>query len=36
MAQQNTRLGIVLMICTTFVFAVQDGIPAISRANTTC
>ncbi|WP_290684805.1 MULTISPECIES: DMT family transporter [unclassified Haematobacter] len=26
MAQQNTRLGIVLMICTTFVFAVQDGI----------
>lgn len=26
MAQQNTRLGIILMIFTTFVFAMQDGI----------
>lgn len=26
MAQQNTRLGILLMIFTTFVFAMQDGI----------
>ena len=26
MTEQNTRLGILLMICTTFVFAVQDGI----------
>jgi len=26
MAQQNTRLGIILMILTTFVFAMQDGI----------
>ena len=26
MAEQNTRLGIILMVCTTFVFAVQDGI----------
>ncbi|MEM9249889.1 MAG: DMT family transporter [Pseudomonadota bacterium] len=26
MAEQNTRLGILLMIATTFVFAMQDGI----------
>ncbi|WP_375689100.1 DMT family transporter [Pseudooceanicola sp. LIPI14-2-Ac024] len=26
MTEQNTRLGILLMIATTFVFAVQDGI----------
>jgi len=26
MTQQNTRLGIALMVATTFVFAVQDGI----------
>ena len=26
MTEQNTRLGIILMVCTTFVFAVQDGI----------
>ncbi len=26
MGQQNTRLGILLMIATTFVFAMQDGI----------
>jgi len=26
MAQSNTRLGIILMIATTFVFAMQDGI----------
>lgn len=26
MSDQNTRLGIVLMVATTFVFAVQDGI----------
>ncbi|PIE14033.1 MAG: EamA family transporter [Rhodobacterales bacterium] len=26
MSQQNTRLGILLMIATTFVFAMQDGI----------
>ncbi|BBU58030.1 hypothetical protein KU6B_42950 [Mameliella alba] len=26
MAQQNTRLGIWLMVATTFVFALQDGI----------
>ncbi|MGH1426157.1 MAG: DMT family transporter [Pseudooceanicola sp.] len=26
MIEQNTRLGIILMIATTFVFAVQDGI----------
>ncbi len=26
MAQQNTRLGIILMVITTFIFAVQDGI----------
>ncbi|SMX38357.1 DMT family transporter [Maliponia aquimaris] len=26
MAQQNTRLGISLMVATTFVFALQDGI----------
>ena len=26
MTEQNTRLGIILMIFTTFVFAVQDGI----------
>ncbi|MDP5360470.1 MAG: EamA/RhaT family transporter, partial [Paracoccaceae bacterium] len=26
MMQTNTRLGIMLMIATTFVFAVQDGI----------
>ncbi|MBN2906781.1 MAG: DMT family transporter [Rhodobacteraceae bacterium] len=26
MTEQNTRLGIVLMIATTFVFAMQDGI----------
>jgi drug/metabolite transporter (DMT)-like permease len=26
MAEQNTRLGILMMIATTFIFAVQDGI----------
>lgn len=26
MAEQNTRLGVILMIFTTFVFAMQDGI----------
>ena len=26
MTEQNTKLGIVLMVCTTFVFAMQDGI----------
>jgi len=26
MAEQNTRLGILMMITTTFIFAVQDGI----------
>jgi len=26
MAEQNTRLGIVMMVTTTFIFAVQDGI----------
>ena len=26
MTEQNTRLGILLMITTTIVFAVQDGI----------
>ena len=26
MTEQNTRLGILLMIATTFIFAVQDGI----------
>ena len=26
MGQQNTRLGILLMVATTFVFAMQDGI----------
>ncbi|UYV36967.1 DMT family transporter [Rhodobacteraceae bacterium D3-12] len=26
MSQQNTRLGILLMVATTFVFAMQDGI----------
>lgn len=26
MAQSNLRLGIILMIATTFVFAMQDGI----------
>ena len=26
MAQQNTRAGIWLMIITTFIFAMQDGI----------
>ncbi|MEO0371874.1 MAG: EamA/RhaT family transporter, partial [Pseudomonadota bacterium] len=26
MAQQNTRAGVLLMIFTTFVFAMQDGI----------
>ncbi|MFK7939778.1 MAG: DMT family transporter [Roseovarius sp.] len=26
MTEQNTRLGIVMMVATTFVFAVQDGI----------
>ena len=26
MTEQNTRLGIMLMIVTTFVFALQDGI----------
>ena len=26
MAQNNTRLGVILMIATTFVFAIQDGI----------
>lgn len=26
MADQNTRLGIVMMVTTTFIFAVQDGI----------
>ncbi len=26
MAEQNTRLGILLMVATTFVFAMQDGI----------
>lgn len=26
MSEQNTRAGIILMICTTFVFALQDGI----------
>jgi hypothetical protein len=26
MTEQNTRLGIMLMIATTFVFAMQDGI----------
>ena len=26
MTDQNTRLGIALMVATTFVFAMQDGI----------
>ena len=26
MAQQNTRLGIWLMVLTTFLFALQDGL----------
>ena len=26
MSEQNTRLGIMMMVATTFVFAVQDGI----------
>ena len=26
MAEQNTRLGILMMVTTTFIFAVQDGI----------
>jgi len=26
MTEQNTRLGILLMVVTTFVFALQDGI----------
>ncbi|NIY71679.1 DMT family transporter [Marivivens donghaensis] len=26
MTEQNTRLGIILMICATFIFAMQDGL----------
>ena len=26
MSEQNTRFGILLMVATTFVFAMQDGI----------
>ena len=26
MAEQNTRLGILLMVATTLVFAAQDGV----------
>ncbi|TDL76059.1 DMT family transporter [Palleronia sediminis] len=33
MTEQNTRLGILLMVATTFVFAVQDGVSRHLAAN---